>query len=162
MKAIITTPSLVPVIQTIKNEPCGASIKHVVTLGPAQGCHNFSDMLNVDYSSTNFIKGDDINPLEEPAIIYWSSGTTGPPKGTILTHANICSHVLARSIPQVSAYTPGKETLTGVIPFFHVFGGTSLTFTAIYQGSKVVSLEKFDSNLFAKLLQTHKVQILTN
>lgn len=146
-----------PVVQTLKNGPCGASIRHVITLGAAEGCHNFSDMLNTDYSSAKFIQGNDINPLEEPAIIYWSSGTTGPPKGTILTHANICSHVLARSIPQVSEFTAGKETITGVIPFFHVFGGTSLTFTAIYQGSKVVSLEKFESTLFAKLLQVHKV-----
>jgi hypothetical protein len=52
-------------------------------LGEAQeGCHTYFEMIKVDPTGVDFLKGKDIDTRQETALLPWSSGTTGPPKVT--------------------------------------------------------------------------------
>lgn len=81
---------------------------------------------------------------EDIALLQYTGGTTGYPKGVMLTHKNLTSNVqmcdawLYRS-------QHGKEVIMGVLPFFHVYGMTTVMLLSVYTMSKMVLLPKFDA-----------------
>ena len=72
---------------------------------------------------------------EDVAVLQYTGGTTGTPKGAMLTHAN-----LAANLRQVMAWSPqcrpGEERMLAVLPFFHVFALTAVLGAAIGQGAR--------------------------
>ncbi|MBI4243600.1 MAG: AMP-binding protein, partial [Planctomycetes bacterium] len=74
------------------------------------------------------------NSLDDPATIIFSSGTTGDPKGVILTNANIISNVLGIS----EVFTINKDDrILGGLPFFHSFGFTATIWLPLIKGLSV-------------------------
>jgi long-chain acyl-CoA synthetase len=77
------------------------------------------------------------------AALQYTGGTTGTPKGAVLTHAN-----LAANAAQSRAWAPdlvdGRETFLAVLPMFHAYGLTLCLTTAISIGARVVLLPRFD------------------
>jgi len=76
------------------------------------------------------------------ALIQYTGGTTGTPKGAMLTHRNLVANVV-----QGQAWTgapPGTETIYGVLPFFHAFGLTLCLTYAVHVGATLVAFPKFD------------------
>ena len=72
----------------------------------------------------------------DPAIILYTSGTTGKPKGATLTHANILSN--ARSCVRVFGFT-ADDVIFGGLPLFHAFGQT-VSMNAAFAASATVAL----------------------
>ena len=158
-KAVVTFPEFLPVIRALQGTPAGASIKDVIIVGESQeNCHNFSDMSKADSSSGKFLEGSKIDATQEPALGLWSSGTTGPPKGVVLTHYSISSQLEMIISDNTTQFTVGEETGLGLIPFFHVMGAVILCNTTLQIGAKVVTLPRFDPQSFTKVLKQHKVQ----
>ncbi|WP_457631637.1 long-chain-fatty-acid--CoA ligase [Oceanithermus sp.] len=81
--------------------------------------------------------------LEGVALLQYTGGTTGRPKGAMLTHRNLTANAL-----QVQAWIPdfreGEEVVLGVIPFFHVYGMTVAMNLAMIGGGKLVLLPRWD------------------
>ena len=77
------------------------------------------------------------NPAEDVAVFQYTGGTTGVPKGAMLTHRNLVVNAL-----QVNAWLPWErkeqERILGVIPLFHVYGLTTVMTSAVADGSKVI------------------------
>jgi long-chain acyl-CoA synthetase len=91
---------------------------------------------------------------EDVAVLQYTGGTTGTPKGAMLTHAN-----LAANLRQVMAWSPqcrpGEERMLAVLPFFHVFALTAVLGAAIGQGAELVMLPRFEpAMLIAALRRT--------
>jgi long-chain acyl-CoA synthetase len=91
---------------------------------------------------------------EDVAVLQYTGGTTGTPKGAMLTHAN-----LAANLRQVMAWSPqcrpGEERMLAVLPFFHVFALTAVLGAAIGQGAQLVMLPRFEpAMLIAALRRT--------
>ena len=79
-KIVVTISALVPILRRALKE-C-PTLKSIIVVGePAEGCHTFSEMIKFDSSGSKFLKGSDINSKDFVAILPFSSGTTGPPKG---------------------------------------------------------------------------------
>eukprot|EP01117_Protostelium_nocturnum_P016448 TRINITY_DN6506_c0_g4_i1.p1 TRINITY_DN6506_c0_g4~~TRINITY_DN6506_c0_g4_i1.p1 ORF type:complete len:537 (-),score=207.78 TRINITY_DN6506_c0_g4_i1:21-1631(-) len=93
-----------------------------------------------------------------PSCICYSSGTTGLPKGVVLTHYNIISNVIQVSSLDTffTKETPYAITI-GVLPFFHVYGITIIMNVNLYQGVTVITMSKFDLKLYLELIQKYKV-----
>ncbi|WP_340378057.1 4-coumarate--CoA ligase family protein [Streptomyces sp. SS7] len=96
----------------------------------------------------------DIDPVEDVAALPYSSGTTGTPKGVMLTHRQIATN-LAQLEPLISA-GPGDRILA-VLPFFHIYGLTALMNAPLRQGATVVVLPRFDLETFLAAIQTHRI-----
>jgi len=79
---------------------------------------------------------------EDPAVILYTSGTTGSPKGAILTHLNITlnSIVSANSVLGLSK----DDVILGCLPLFHAFGQTCAMNAGFYAGATLVLLPRFD------------------
>ncbi len=89
------------------------------------------------------------------ALLQYTGGTTGTPKGAMLTHRNILSNVL-----QLVSWTTdlqfGKERFLCVLPFFHVFGMTVALNLAIYTGCAMIILPRFEAEELIKTIKKKK------
>lgn len=96
-----------------------------------------------------------INPREDLALLQYTGGTTGKPKGVMLTHLNLVSNV-QMAAKWISKAKRDEEIVLGVLPFFHVYGMTTVMNLSIMYGSKMVLLPKFNPEEVLKTIQKHK------
>jgi fatty-acyl-CoA synthase len=128
-------------------------MKNVVYIGEKEntpGMFKFKDMINMGKSITDQELEDRMNSLDDQDVInmQYTSGTTGFPKGVMLTHHNIVNN--ARMLGDVMGITD-KDSLLIHVPLFHCFGCVMSTLNCVYHASAMVLLESFDP---AKSLQT--------
>jgi long-chain acyl-CoA synthetase len=93
---------------------------------------------------------------DELAVILYTSGTSGKPKGVELTHRNLESN--ARSCITHARVT-GKYVFLGVLPQFHSFGLTALTLLPLLGGAKVVYTARFIPKKLFKLMRDHRPNV---
>ncbi len=86
-----------------------------------------------------------IDPVEDVAVLQYTGGTTGTPKGAMLTHANVTINA-RQSLAWVKDYSPGQERILGALPFFHVFAMTAVMNYAIAIGAEIVIMPRFVLN----------------
>lgn len=83
-----------------------------------------------------------IDPAEDIAVLQYTGGTTGTPKGAMLTHANLMINVR-----QVSSWAPelavGEERMLAVLPFFHVFAMTVVMNFGIERAAELIIMPRF-------------------
>src|SRR3954462_6053835 len=96
---------------------------------------------------------DAATPDDLVALPY-SSGTTGLPKGVMLTHRNVVANLC--QVREVQPLTE-DDTVIGVLPFFHIYGMTVIMNQALRTGATVVTMPRFDLGTFLDLLERHRV-----
>ncbi len=94
---------------------------------------------------------------EDTAVILYTSGTTGTPKGAEITHLNVMMNVLASAT--YSFDIDSDDVVLGCLPLFHTFGQTCCMNTAFYVGASVVLLPRFDGAQALELLVKEKCTI---
>lgn len=129
-----------------------------------QGTVNFLDMTHKEIDTSILAAGDRPNP-GNVVVLPYSSGTTGFPKGVKLSHRHLVTNTLqVLSEPKLSgtvkASSDFQEVLLAVLPFYHIYGLLSLAIASLHQGSKVVTIPKFDPALFLSSISKHKVTAL--
>ncbi len=90
------------------------------------------------------------HPQEDLAVILYTSGTTGNPKGAMLTHGNLLANV--SSVKQAMQWRPGGDTVLVVLPMFHAFAATVGLLTPLLYGCTIVPLPRFEPELVAKTI----------
>jgi acyl-CoA synthetase (AMP-forming)/AMP-acid ligase II len=95
-----------------------------------------------------------IDPRQDLVVLPYSSGTTGLPKGVMLTHYNLVANILqARSVLSLDE----RDTMLGVLPFFHIYGMTVIMNLALHVGATVVIMQRFDLEQCLDILQKYQV-----
>ena len=94
------------------------------------------------------------DPAKELAFLAYSSGTTGLPKGVMLTHRNLVSNLL---MGLAATSVTGEDRLLAFLPFYHIYGLSGLVHQSLYRGLTSIVMEKFDLEQFCKLVQQHKI-----
>lgn len=101
----------------------------------------------------------EIDPQTDIAVLQYTGGTTGTPKGAMLTHAN-----LSCNVQQVALWAPtledGKERVLGALPFFHVFAMTVVMNFAIYRGCEIIIMPRFQLDDALKLITRAKPTVM--
>ena len=95
----------------------------------------------------------DISPSNDVALLQYTGGTTGVPKGAMLTHENVYSNAV-QVCSWLGDVDEEGETFLAVIPFFHVFAMTAVMNLALRTASKIVMFPRF--NLEDTLKAIHK------
>ncbi|MBU0799760.1 MAG: long-chain fatty acid--CoA ligase [Alphaproteobacteria bacterium] len=111
----------------------------------------FDDLLNNDGRPTPVA----IDPHEDIAVLQYTGGTTGVPKGAMLTHANISANV-EQSAMWFPGKKPGEEKMLGVLPFFHVFAMTAVMNMSVRNAFELITIPRFELDATLKLIASHK------
>ncbi|MDB5680982.1 MAG: long-chain-fatty-acid--CoA ligase, partial [Sphingomonas bacterium] len=105
-------------------------------------------------------KGDHpaIDPLTHVAVIQYTGGTTGTPKGAMLTHQNLSAN--ARQVEGLDPNPGGEDRIIGVLPLFHVFANTCVMNRTVANGGMIVLLPRFDGGQVLAAIERTKATAL--
>lgn len=96
-----------------------------------------------------------IDPAEDVALLQYTGGTTGVPKGAMLTHQNVAANV-DQAVLWFHKAEFGQEKMMGVLPFFHVFAMTAIMNMAVRCAFEIIALPRFDLDETLKIIDKKK------
>jgi acyl-CoA synthetase (AMP-forming)/AMP-acid ligase II len=143
--------TLSPLLETARraSELVGG-VEEIFVCDSAPGHRSLIDMLATTAPEPQVV----FDPTADVAALPYSSGTTGVPKGVMLTHRQIATN-LAQIRPLIGM-EPGERILA-VLPFFHIYGMTALMNAPLRQGATVVVLPRFDLDTFLAAIHNHRI-----
>lgn len=144
---LLTIPTFLDKAQEAKGK---SSIEEIFVFGEAEGATSFRILLESDGS----VPVVATNPKEDLIVLPYSSGTTGLPKGVMLTHYNLVSN-LCQCNGTVD-FRP-EDRAIGILPFFHIYGMIVVMSYMLRLGGTVVTLPRFDLQQFLQVLQDYKI-----
>ncbi|MBA5777742.1 long-chain fatty acid--CoA ligase [Stappia sp. F7233] len=99
-----------------------------------------------------------IDPREDVAVLQYTGGTTGVPKGAMLTHENLSANIeQMRTV--FAAAEPGRERMLCVLPFFHVFAMTVAQNKSVALGAEMVLMPRFELKMLLDSIKRKKVTL---
>ncbi|WEW60033.1 hypothetical protein PRK78_005516 [Emydomyces testavorans] len=122
---------------------------------------HFTSIQNIS-RATRYAKTK-IDPANDLAFLVYSSGTTGVPKGVMLSHKNIVTNIYQLKAGEEGNLTwnggaDGKgDRLLAFLPFYHIYGLTCLVHKAIFSGLHLVVMAKFDIERWCSHVQNYRV-----
>ena len=93
----------------------------------------------------------------DDAVILYTSGTTGRPKGAVLTHSNLAAN--AQAVARTLGVQPGVDRVLVVLPMFHAFAGTVGIIMPLLAGAALVPVPRFDPQAITRAIAIHKASI---
>jgi 4-coumarate--CoA ligase len=149
--SLVTIPMFV---DTAREAIAGTDVETIWVIGDApDGTVSFSDLM----SAEPLAEQADVDVEEDVIVLPYSSGTTGLPKGVMLTHFNLVANIVQTE--PVLEVRPGEERVIAVLPFFHIYGMQVLMNAVIARGGTVVTMPRFDLEEFLTLVQEHEITI---
>jgi long-chain acyl-CoA synthetase len=94
-------------------------------------------------------------PADDIAVLLYTGGTTGTPKGAMLTHRNIVTNTM--QFAQWYAFAPGEETSLGAIPFFHSGGMSGVMSVPLSAGATLIVFQRFRAASVARAVSRYGV-----
>jgi 4-coumarate--CoA ligase len=146
-RLLLTTPMFIDQARAAAD---AADIEEVFVLGEAPGATPFSALLEAE-PHPGFAA---VEPREDLVALPYSSGTTGLPKGVMLTHHNLVAN-LAQGEHAIGM--GDAEVVVAVLPFFHIYGMQVLMNGVLHYGGTAVTMPRFDLEEFLRIIAEHKV-----
>lgn len=114
--------------------------------------HLFTEVMKIAKSDKIEVDFDFENDL---ALLQYTGGTTGHPKGVMLTHKNLIANTMMCDA-WLYKCKKGEEAILGILPFFHVYGMTTVLILSVMQQGKMILLPKFDAEQALKTIDKQK------
>ncbi len=147
---LVTLPMFV---DTAEKAVAGTGVRTIVVVGETEAHVPFADLLQ----APPYQGHAEIDAADDVVVLPYSSGTTGLPKGVMLTHRNLAANLA--QVYHVMHVSPGEERVVAVLPFFHIYGMQVLMNNVIYRGGTVVTMPRFDLPEFLRILQDHRITL---
>jgi acyl-CoA synthetase (AMP-forming)/AMP-acid ligase II len=127
----------------------GLRDEDVIVLDGADGHPSLRDLLTSGAPAPEV----SFDPATHLAVLPYSSGTTGKPKGVMLTHRNLVANV-TQSQPNIGVLP--EDRVLAVLPFFHIYGMTVLLNLALVQRASLVTMPRFDLAEFLRCIAEYR------
>ena len=147
---LLTVP---PFLDKAREAAGRAGVEEVFVLGQAPGATSFSALLEEDGPVPDVT----IDPREDLVVLPYSSGTTGLPKGVMLTHYNLVAN-MRQSLGAMSLLRD-DDVIVGVLPFFHIYGLVVIMNQGLLVGATTVTMPRFELEPFLEVLQKYGVTV---
>ena len=148
-KLLVTSPQFV---EKAREAADLSEIEELFAFGEAENATPFDSLLESDGD----VPRVEINAREDLVALPYSSGTTGLPKGVMLTHYNLVANI--RQMDGLE-YFHAEDTLLCVLPLFHIYGLVVVLNMGLHQGATVVTMPRFDLEQFLTLIQKYRVTL---
>jgi len=150
---LITCSDHCPVVQQGR---AGTSLRTIILTdgGGAEGIVDLRCMLENDRSSPPRFS---VRPEEDVAVVVYTGGTTGMPKGVMLTHRNLVANAM-----QNSAWFGWSrdDTIVAVLPFYHSWGGCTGLISPLFSGARVVIVTRFDASGVLATIERERATVM--
>jgi acyl-CoA synthetase (AMP-forming)/AMP-acid ligase II len=143
---VVTIPEFLP---TVRAATADLGDMTIVALGDAPATMSFASVVACGGKEPSVNSGP-----ETLAALPYSSGTSGLPKAVMLTHRNIVTNV--SQIAQAISW-PESGISLAFLPMFHIYGFTVVLLGGLMTGMTLVTIPRFEPELFLKTLQDHRV-----
>jgi long-chain acyl-CoA synthetase len=154
VRAVLAEPEFADVVQMAAQQ-AGVTARsipdHRVSTGAEQRVTGGSEQ---QHTLTDLVPRQ---PLD-PAVVFYTSGTTGRPKGAVLTHLNLVMNCF------INAFLANRfetdDVVLGCLPLFHTFGQTVSMNSSFLLGAKVILQRRFDPAEALALMRRHSVNVM--
>ena len=146
-KLVFTVSPLLPVASAAATA-AGLEQDAVIVMDGSEGYHDLRELLGAGLPAPDV----SFDPATHVAVIPYSSGTTGFPKGVQLSHRNLVANVTqCKPVLDVES----DDIVLALLPFFHIYGMTVLLNIALKKRARLVTMPKFDLPEFLRIIQDH-------
>ncbi|EOY10077.1 hypothetical protein SCA6_002610 [Theobroma cacao] len=159
-KLIVTQSQYVDKLKDTSNNEnfpkMGEDFKVITIDDPPENCLHFTVLSE---ANENEIPQVSIDP-DDPVALPFSSGTTGLPKGVVLTHKSLITSVAQQVDGEnPNLYLKHDDVVLCVLPLFHIYSLNSVLLCALRAGAAVLLMQKFEIGALLELIQKHKVSV---
>ncbi|KAL1584878.1 hypothetical protein WHR41_06679 [Cladosporium halotolerans] len=153
-------------VATKAAQEAGIPDERIILIGdkrdPSARFKHFTSIRNI--AGTSRYRRTKVDSDKDLAFLVYSSGTTGLPKGVMLSHRNIVANNLQLRAGESTNLSwkprpdaPNGDSVLAFLPFFHIYGLTCLLHQSIYAGFKCLVMPKFDIEAWCKFVQNYKI-----
>jgi acyl-CoA synthetase (AMP-forming)/AMP-acid ligase II len=146
-RAMVTVP---PCVDKARQGARDAGVREVFVFGECEAATPFAALMTAgtDVPAVTF------DPRTQVVALPYSSGTTGLPKGVMLTHRNLVANMIQSECVLAFGET---DTILGVLPFFHIYGMVVIMNSGLFRGATIVTMPRFDLEQCLQILEQYKV-----
>ncbi len=149
----------VPALRHVVVKRAGGASPPARRVGPAApaGAASFHELTDLAAPPGTVAWPVPVEPDSDLALIVYTSGTTGKPKGAMLTHANM---TYALEVAEAAFRVQPHDRFLGVLPLCHIYGMTAVMLGALAGGGTLVIVEKFEAEVVLDLLERERITVL--
>lgn len=150
-RVVLALGDLVPYVEQVREE---TAVEHVVSVGESEDAVSLPAFL-ADSDSEGYVDRAD----DAVAVQPYTSGTTGTPKGVLLTHHNLAWDALAAS-ELMEGGVRSEDRFLGALPLFHIYGMTITMIATLFEGGSYYPVPEWDAQRVSSLIERQQLTVM--